>query len=71
MMRAAGHKLPFKQSDIVIRGHAMECRINAEHPETFTPSPGQIHAFISLTRVIPQGNECLREAANWLKARLG
>ena len=42
---AAGHKLPFKQSDIVIRGHAMECRINAEHPETFTPSPGQIHAF--------------------------
>jgi acetyl-CoA carboxylase biotin carboxylase subunit len=42
---AAGHKLPFKQSDIVIRGHAMECRINAEHPETFCPSPGQIHAF--------------------------
>src|SRR6187200_859499 len=42
---AAGQKLPFKQSDIVIRGHAMECRINAEHPETFCPSPGQIHAF--------------------------
>ncbi len=42
---AAGHKLPFKQSDITIRGHAMECRVNAEHPETFTPSPGQIHAF--------------------------
>ena len=42
---AAGQKLPFKQSDIAIRGHAMECRLNAEHPETFTPSPGQIHAF--------------------------
>src|SRR6185436_13848655 len=42
---AAGARLSFKQSDIVIKGHAMECRINAEHPETFTPSPGQIHAL--------------------------
>jgi acetyl-CoA carboxylase, biotin carboxylase subunit len=42
---AAGARLPFKQSDIAIRGHAMECRINAEHPETFTPSPGQITAW--------------------------
>jgi acetyl esterase len=40
-------------------------------PVTYREFPGQIHAFISLTRVIPQGNECLREMANWLKSRLG
>jgi acetyl esterase len=40
-------------------------------PVTYREFPGQIHAFISLTRVIPQGNECLREVANWLRARLG
>jgi acetyl-CoA carboxylase biotin carboxylase subunit len=39
---AAGEKLPFKQRDIVIRGHAVECRINAEDPFRFTPSPGKI-----------------------------
>ena len=39
---AAGGVLPFKQSDIVITGHAIECRINAEHPSTFRPSPGTI-----------------------------
>ena len=39
---AAGGALPFKQSDIVITGHAIECRINAEHPSTFRPSPGTI-----------------------------
>ena len=39
---AAGIELPFKQSDIKIRGHAIECRVNAEHPETFFPSPGLI-----------------------------
>ena len=44
---AAGQKLPFRQNDIVIRGHAMECRVNAEDPDTFTPSPGQIHAFLT------------------------
>jgi acetyl-CoA carboxylase biotin carboxylase subunit len=37
---AAGEKLPFKQKDIVLRGHAIECRINAEHPKTMMPSPG-------------------------------
>jgi acetyl-CoA carboxylase, biotin carboxylase subunit len=39
---ADGNKLPFKQSDIKIQGHAMECRINAEDPETFRPSPGKV-----------------------------
>src|SRR5271166_2114280 len=40
---AAGHKLPeFLPDPIVIRGHAIECRINAENPETFAPSPGRI-----------------------------
>ncbi len=39
---AAGNKLSFTQDDIKINGHSMECRINAEHPETFMPSPGKI-----------------------------
>jgi acetyl-CoA carboxylase biotin carboxylase subunit len=45
IMVAAGHPLPFKQKDIKFTGHAMECRINAEHPETFIPSPGKITRF--------------------------
>ncbi|ACT49272.1 acetyl-CoA carboxylase biotin carboxylase subunit [Methylovorus glucosotrophus] len=42
---AAGEKLSFKQSDIVLRGHAIECRINAEDPYNFVPSPGRINTF--------------------------
>jgi acetyl-CoA carboxylase biotin carboxylase subunit len=42
---AAGEKLPFRQKDITFRGHAIECRINAEHPYKFTPSPGRITSW--------------------------
>ncbi|WP_298020236.1 acetyl-CoA carboxylase biotin carboxylase subunit [uncultured Parasphingopyxis sp.] len=39
---AAGEPLSVRQEDISFRGHAIECRINAEHPETFAPSPGKV-----------------------------
>ena len=42
---AAGEPLPFRQSDIKMRGHAIECRINAEDPVTFAPSPGTITGY--------------------------
>jgi acetyl-CoA carboxylase, biotin carboxylase subunit len=42
LMVAAGRPLPFAQDDIELRGHAIECRINAEHPKTFMPSPGTV-----------------------------
>ena len=42
---AAGEKLSFKQGDIEVRGHAIECRVNAEDPDTFAPSPGTITAY--------------------------
>jgi len=42
---AAGEKLAFRQKDIELRGHAMECRINAEDPYSFTPSPGRITSY--------------------------
>ena len=42
---AAGERLSVRQSDVTFTGHALECRINAEDPETFVPSPGVIHAF--------------------------
>ena len=45
LLIAAGEKLAIKQSDIVLTGHAIECRINAEDPKTFMPSPGTIDVF--------------------------
>ena len=42
---AAGNKLSYTQKDVVIRGHALECRINAEDPKTFMPSPGKVKHF--------------------------
>jgi acetyl-CoA carboxylase biotin carboxylase subunit len=42
---AAGEPLGFKQSDVVVRGHAIECRINAEDARTFVPSPGKITQY--------------------------
>jgi acetyl-CoA carboxylase biotin carboxylase subunit len=42
---AAGEKLRWRQKDIQLRGHAIECRINAEDPYRFTPSPGKITSY--------------------------
>ena len=42
---ASGEKLNYKQKQIAIRGHAIECRINAEDPKTFMPSPGTISLY--------------------------
>ena len=42
---AAGERLRFKQAEVTFTGHSIECRVNAEDPETFVPSPGLIHAF--------------------------
>ena len=45
LLVASGERLRYRQEDIVLRGHAIECRLNAEHPETFRPSPGRIDEF--------------------------
>lgn len=45
LLIASGEPLPFTQDDIKITGHAMECRLNAEDPETFMPSPGMITTY--------------------------
>lgn len=42
---AAGEKLAFRQRDVTLKGHAIECRINAEDPYNFMPSPGLINRF--------------------------
>src|SRR3954463_8956712 len=42
---AAGERLSFRQGEVTFNGHALECRVNAEDPDTFVPSPGVIHVF--------------------------
>ncbi|MFE8070653.1 acetyl-CoA carboxylase biotin carboxylase subunit [Marinobacteraceae bacterium S3BR75-40.1] len=42
---ASGLPLSYKQEDIKVQGHALECRINAEDPQTFSPSPGLVEQF--------------------------
>ena len=45
LLIASGEKLSYRQKEITLRGHAVECRINAEDPETFIPSPGRITQY--------------------------
>ncbi|KRE83629.1 acetyl-CoA carboxylase biotin carboxylase subunit [Rhodanobacter sp. Soil772] len=45
LLIAGGEKLTLRQEDIVVHGHAIECRINAEDPDTFMPSPGTVKRF--------------------------
>ncbi|MGV3482561.1 MAG: acetyl-CoA carboxylase biotin carboxylase subunit, partial [Sphingobium sp.] len=42
---AEGHPLTLRQEDVIFRGHAIECRINAEDPRTFAPSPGLVKSY--------------------------
>lgn len=44
---AQGEPLSFTQEEVLFTGHAVECRINAEHPGSFTPSPGLVHGWIA------------------------
>ena len=45
LLIAAGEKLTLRQEDIILDGHAIECRVNAEDPDTFMPSPGLVKRF--------------------------
>ncbi|NII12311.1 acetyl-CoA carboxylase biotin carboxylase subunit [Oleiagrimonas sp. C23AA] len=45
LLVASGEKLSIRQEDVTITGHAIECRINAEDPDTFMPSPGTVKRF--------------------------
>ena len=45
ILAASGEKLTISQSDVQLKGHSIECRINAEHPESFIPSPGKITQY--------------------------
>ena len=45
ILSASGEKLKISQKDIKFKGHSIECRINAEHPESFIPSPGKITQY--------------------------
>ena len=47
LLIAAGEKLSLSQSDIKLTGHSIECRINAEDPDTFMPSPGTVKRYLS------------------------
>ena len=56
---AAGLPLSFKQDDVKINGHAIECRINAENPITFIPSPGKIEEFHSPSGLCVRVEACV------------
>ncbi|PPR45580.1 MAG: Biotin carboxylase [Alphaproteobacteria bacterium MarineAlpha5_Bin6] len=45
ILAAFGKSISFNQNDINMKGHSIECRINAEHPETFIPSPGKVNQY--------------------------
>ena len=45
LLIASGQEMTYSQSEVQLRGHAIECRINAEDPVHFTPSPGKINSF--------------------------
>jgi acetyl-CoA carboxylase biotin carboxylase subunit len=47
LLIAGGEPMSLRQSDIVLRGHAIECRVNAEDPDSFMPSPGTVKRFES------------------------
>ncbi|WP_440224097.1 acetyl-CoA carboxylase biotin carboxylase subunit [Dokdonella sp. MW10] len=47
LLIAAGEKLSIRQEDVRLTGHAIECRINAEDPDTFMPSPGTVKRFLA------------------------